>query len=158
MTKKAFIPVVEFLQANQEATVADILPDVLALTAARNGAGGGSASTFVRDEEGNVVAIQCYYHKTWMDPRLVEFGKKASSPTGLNNMCKEGVSKWTKQQSAAKKAEAAILTQVQSGDLEVDQIAEEQARIAEERAIVVPHSEGLGFDSAEECIEYSAAQ
>lgn len=156
--KKAYQPIVELLQANEDAKVSDILQDVIDLSSAKTGAGGGKATAFHRNEEGEVSAIKCYYHKLWMDPAVVEFGKKATSPTGLNNMCKDGVSKWTKQQREAKAQEAELLSRVASGDLAVEDIAEEQERIAEESARIEPREDGYGFETLEECIADSKAR
>ena len=156
--KKAYAAIVELLETNLNAQVADILPLVIELAAAKTGAGGGKATAFHPNEEGEVVAIKCYYHKLWMDPRVVEFGKKATSPTGMNNMCKDGVSKWTKQQRESKAAEAELLTRVASGDLAVEGIAGEQARIAEEAARIEVREDGYGFETLEECLEDSAAR
>ena len=156
--KKAYKDIVDLMEANVDAVVADILPAVIELAAAKTGSGGGKATVFERDEEGEVVAIRCYYHKLWMDPRVVEFGKKATSPTGMNNMCKDGVSKWTKQQREIKNAEADILNKVADGELAVADIAAEQARIAEEAARIEPREDGYGFATLEECLADSAAR
>lgn len=156
--KKAYVDIVELLQSNEDARVGDILPQVVALAAAKTGAGGGKATAFHRDENGEVVAIKCYYHKLWMDPRVVEFGKKATSPTGLNNMCKDGVSKWTKQQREVKAGEASLLARVSDGSLAVEDIASEQERIAEEARRIEPREDGYGFESLEECLEDSATR
>ena len=154
--KKAYVEIVELLESNLGVTVEEILPEVIKLAQAKTGAGGGKATVFQRNEDGEVVAIKCYYHKLWMDPRVVEFGKKATSPTGLNNMCKDGVSKWTKQQREVKLAESNILAQVTAGDLPVEEIADEQARIAEEASRVEAREDGYGFETVEECIADSA--
>lgn len=156
--KKAYAAIVELLEANQDAQVSDILPSVIELAAAKTGAGGGKATAFHRNEEGEVVAIKCYYHKLWMDPRVVEFGKKATSPTGMNNMCKDGVSKWTKQQRESKAAEAELLTRVAAGELAVEDIAGEQERIAEEAARIEAREDGYGFETLEECLADSEAR
>lgn len=156
--KKAYVEVVNFLQENENKKVRDIMADVISMTAAKSGAGGGKASVFHRNDEGEVVAIRCYYHKLWMDPRVVEFGNKATSPTGLNNMCKDGVSKWTKQRREAKQAEAELLQRVAAGELAVEDIAAEQARIAEEAAVIIPREDGYGFETLEECLADSQAR
>lgn len=157
--KKAYGAIVALLEANLALTVEQILPEVIALASAKSaGGGGGKGSTFHRDEDGVVVAIFCYYHKAWMDPRVVEFGAKATSATGLNNMCKEGVSKWTKQNSAAKKAESELLGKVQTGEIAVTDIAAEQAKIAEAAGTVTPREDGYGFETLEECLADSAAR
>ena len=154
--KKAFVDIVELLQANEDARVGDILPSVIELTQAKTGAGGGKASTFHRNEQGDVVAIKCYYHGLWMDPRVADFGKKATSPTGLNNLCKDGMSKWTKQQREAKATEAELLTRVAEGELAPEDIPAEQERIKEEAKRVEPREDVYGFETLEECLADSA--
>jgi hypothetical protein len=154
--KKAYEEIVNVLEANRDAQVSDIIDQVISLAAAKTGSGGGKATVFHRNEEGDVVAIKCYYHKLWMDPRIVEFGKKATSPTGLNNMCKDGVSKWTKQQREVKLAESEILSRVTAGDLAIEDIEAEQARIAEEASRIVPRDDEYGFETLEECLADSA--
>lgn len=150
--KKAYLPIYELLEANQDALVADILPQVVELASAKVGAGGGKASTFHKIED-RVVAIFCYYHKKWMNPEVVAFGAKATSPTGLNNMCKDGANKWSKQNREAKLAEAELLNRVTAGELDVADIPAEQDRIKEESKRIVPF-EGEAFDTLEELLEH----
>ena len=100
--KKAYQDIVEFLQLNEESLVSEVLPHIVSLASAKQSSGGTRSSVSHRNEEGTVVAVQCFYFKLWMDPRVVAFGQKVSSTTGLNSMCKEGVSNWTKQQRVAK--------------------------------------------------------
>lgn len=157
--KKAFLPIVEALRAAMEADpkvkVASILGDIEALASAKSGAGGGKATTFHRDEAGNVVAIKCYYHNLWMDPRVAEFGEKKSSASGFNSMSKDGMSKWTKQNAAAKKAKEELLLKVQSGEIAADQIADQLAAIDAERSAVIAREDGYGFATLEECLQDS---
>lgn len=157
--KKAFLPIVEALRAAMEADpkvkVASILGDIEALASAKSGAGGGKATTFHRDEAGNVVAVKCYYHSLWMDPRVAEFGEKKSSASGFNSMSKDGMSKWTKQNAAAKKAKEELLLKVQSGEIAADQIADQLAAIDAERSAVIAREDGYGFATLEECLQDS---
>jgi hypothetical protein len=158
--KKAFQPIMTVLAtALSNGEVSQSLHDeVEALTVAKVGAGGGKATTFHKNEDGAVVAIKCYFHKLWMDPRVADFGAKVSSATGLNSMCKDGVSKWTKNKSEAKKAEANILTLLTNGDITAEDIPAEQARIADEAAVIVPREDDYGFASLEECLADSEAR
>jgi len=157
--KKAFLPIVEALRAAMEADpkvkVASVLGDIEALASAKSGAGGGKATTFHRDEAGNVVAVKCYYHGLWMDPRVAEFGEKKSSASGFNSMSKDGMSKWTKQNAAAKKAKEELLLKVQSGEIAADQIADQLAAIDAERSAVIAREDGYGFATLEECLQDS---
>lgn len=158
--KKAFAPIVDALRAamdaNPKVRVADVLDQVVDLASAKTGAGGGKATTFHRDEAGNVVAVKCYYHEKWMDPRVAEFGLKKSSASGFNSMCKDGMSKWTKQNAGLKKGKEELLARVQTGDVAPDQIADEMARLEQEAKVIVPREDGYGFDTLEECLVDSA--
>jgi hypothetical protein len=152
-TKKVFIPLMSLLNANQDAKVSDILEQAQELTSAKSGGGGSRATTFHKDEDGVVVAIRCYYHQKWMDPRVVEFGNKASSPTGFNNMCKEGVSNWTRQEREAKKANAELLNRIIAGDLDPSDAPAEQEAIEAARNEVAPREDGYGYDTLEELLD-----
>lgn len=157
--KKAFLPIVEALHAAMKADpkvkVSAVLADIEALASAKSGAGGGKATTFHRDEAGNVVAIKCYYHGLWMDPRVAEFGEKKSSASGFNSMSKDGMSKWTKQNAAAKKAKEELLLKVQSGEIAAHSIADELAAIDAARSTVIAREDGYGFTTLEECLQDS---
>ena len=135
--KKQFVEVYELLEANSSKKVSTILPELIELMSRKTN-GGTNGHTYKKDDEGNVTHVFCYYHKEWEDVTEVEYGAKKGTATGLNTMCKEGVSNWTKQQRAKKKAEAELLTKVASGELKPEDIAEEQARILEESKVIVP--------------------
>lgn len=160
--KKAFLPIVEALRAAIEADpkvkVSSILGDIEALASAKSGAGGGKATTFHRNEAGNIVAVKCYYHQLWMDPRVAEFGEKKSSASGFNSMCKDGMSKWTKQNAAAKKAKEELLLKVQSGEIAADQIAEQIAKIEADSKAIIAREDGYGFATLEEVLQDSQAR
>ena len=154
--KKAYVSIIELLEANTDALVGDILTQVRDLAAAKTG--GGTGSVFARNEEGEVIAIRCYYHKLWFDPRVVDFGKKVTSPTGLNTLSKDGMSKWTKQQREAKQAESVLLSKVFEGELLPADIPAEQEAIKEATRVIVPREDGYGFETLEECIADSDAR
>lgn len=155
--KKAYKEIVELLESNVDATVSEVLPQILELCAPKKGggSGGGGSSKFHRNEAGEVVAIFDYYFKAWMDPRVAEFGKKASSATGYNSMSKEGVSNWTKQQSVAKKANDEMVTKLLAEELDIFEAQALKTEIEEAKAEVKEHSEGYGFATLEECLEDS---
>jgi hypothetical protein len=110
--KKQYQELIALLQANENKKISTIMPDILELVT-----GNKKARTFVKDSEGNVVAIYCYYHKQWELLSEVEYGKKANSSTGLNTMCKQGVSHWTKNQRAKAKRKEELLKLVASGEM-----------------------------------------
>ena len=150
--KKAFVAIIEVLNENLEASVADILPQIVELASAKSGGGGSKATTFHKDEDGVVVAIRCFYSGLWMDPAVVEFGKKTSSPTGLNSMCKEGVSHWTKQQRVAKLAKEQLLTDVSDGTVDASDLSEHLQAIEDERNTVVEMT-AQGYETLEALLE-----
>lgn len=154
--KKAYKDIIDLLNANQDQLVSDILPEAIELASAKTGGGGSRATTFHRNEDGVVVAIKCYYHGTWMSPEVAEFGKKASSATGYNSMCKEGVSNWTKQQRAFKQAQASLLTQVASGEIAAEDIAAHMEALEADRDAIVEREDGYGFATLEECLQDNA--
>jgi len=149
--KKQFEEIYTVLEENKNKKVSTILPQLIELMSKKNNAS-GQANTFIKDDEGNVVAIYCYYHKKWELISECEYGSKKGTATGYNTMCKEGVSKWTKAQRVKKAAEAELLTKVSSGELTVEDIAVEQARILETSKEIIEREDGHGFDSAEEAL------
>lgn len=153
--KKAFQPIMTLLAANMSATVADVYEQVEALVSAKVG-GGGKASNFVRNSAGEVVAILDYAFKKWVDPRLVEFGPKAGTPTGLNTMCKAGVSAWTKAQAEFKKGKDAVVAELLAGQISSEDANERIAELeaAREATPEVP-ADIQAFDTLEDCLENS---
>lgn len=131
--KKAYAELVEFLQENEGKKVSTIMPQILEMVS-----GKARASTVRYDEEGNVTHIYCYYHKEWEDVSVVPYGKKANSTSGLNTMCKEGLSHWNRQQREKKKAEADLLAKVAKGEVAPEDIAAEMEAIEEACKVIVP--------------------
>ena len=132
MTKKVFVELVALLEANKGKKVSTILPEVMELVSAKV-----QTKTFRLDDAGNVTEIYCYYHKQWEDVAEVPYGKKASTASGLNTMCKEGTSNWTKQQRLAKLAKAKLLDLVASGEVEPGELPERLEEIEEARKVIV---------------------
>jgi hypothetical protein len=148
--KKAFQPIVDLLEANSGSKVSTILDQVLALASAKTGGGSAGPTSFHKNDDGVVVAIRCAYHKQFFNPDVVEFGAKSSSASGFSAMSKDGTAKWNAQYKQAKEAEAQLLQRLQDGDIQVSDIAAEQERIAEERAVIVPIDGG--YDTLEELL------
>lgn len=154
--KKAYVEIINLLEANENAKVKSILDQVRELASAKVGAREGG-STFIRSVEGNVVAVLDYYFKRWMPlvgEKAVEFGAKKSTSTGLNTMSKAGVSEWTKQQRVAKAAEADLLAKVAAGEIQPADIQAEQAKIEEARKAIAETD--LGFAERDEVLAYLA--
>ena len=141
--KKAFQPIIDLLEANKGAKVSDIFEEAVTLTSAKVGGGGRASSTVHRVGE-VVTHIFCYYHKRWEAVETAEYGKKASSPTGFSNMCKEGTSAWTKQQRDAKNAKDALLTGVQDGTIKPGELKAKMEAIETARSLVVARADKHG--------------
>ena len=147
--KKAYVELYQLMLDNPKKQVATLMPQFLEIMQAKS-AGGSAGKAFKTDAEGNVTHVFCYYHKKWEDVTVAEYGKKKHSASGLNTMCKEGVSQWTKQQRVKKQAEAELLTKVSSGELKPEDIADEQARILEESKRIEPRDDEHGFDELDD--------
>jgi hypothetical protein len=138
--KKAYVELIQFLEENSRKNVSTILEEAKQMCMAKNSSGSDIGKTFLKDDEGNIIAIYCYYHKKWEVLEYVEYGKKANTASGYNTMCKEGVSNWTKQQRKAKQAKESLLEQLSSGELEVSDLQTKQDEIEETRKAIVEHS------------------
>lgn len=152
--KKAYQDIVTFLEANENVKVKSILDQVREMASAKVGAREGG-STFIKDAQGNVVAVLDYYFKRWMPivgEKAVEFGAKKSTSTGLNTMSKAGVSAWTKQQREARAAEADLLDKAAAGEIQPTEIAAKQAEIEEARKAIA--ATDLGFETRDEVVAY----
>ena len=131
--KKAYAQIAELLEANQNRKVSSIMPELIELMSAKV-----NQCNYRKDADGNVTHVFCYYHKKWEDVTEVEYGKKASNKTtGLNTMCKEGVSKWTKQQRDAKKAKDTLLEGVANGEVDPYDLQGALEEIELQRQVVV---------------------
>ena len=150
--KKAFQAIIDFLENNLEATVTDIIGSVRDLAKSNPGGGGGTraAPSVLRDEHSNVVAVLCSYHKRWELVSACEYGVKLSSGTGLNVMCKEGGANQSKQATAARKATAAIVDDLQAGTIQISDIPTIQVKIEKDRTAIVTREDGHGFLTREE--------
>lgn len=150
--KKQFEEIYALLEANKNKQIKTLLPELAELMSKKS-SGGGLASTFHKIDD-EVAIVFCYYHKKWELVTIAEYGKKASNQaTGLNTMCKEGVSQWTKAQRSKKQAEADLLTKVASGELKPEDIAEEQDKIVKASKLIVPRSDEHGYDLLVDAIE-----
>lgn len=152
--KKAFQPIMDILNKDPKATIASVLPAIIALASAAGGVR-AEGNVFLKNDKGETVAIYDYYFKRWMPlvgDKKVEFGAKVGTTTGYNSMSKEGVSEWTKQQRLAKAAGQELLANVASGKIKPDQILVEQNKIEEARKAIKPTT--LGFATLEEVQAY----
>jgi hypothetical protein len=145
VVKKQFEELYTLLVDNRNKKINTLLPQLIELMQKKNNAS-GKAQTFIKDEDGNVRFVYCYYHKKWEDVTVAEYGSKKGTATGLNTMCKEGVSKWTKQQRVKKQAEAELITKVVNGELLPEDLKSVQDQLIEDSKIIVPRADGHGTD------------
>lgn len=142
--KVQYKDIIEFLEANKGKKVSTIMDEITAMCTAKKG--GSNGKTFIRNDKGEVTHVYCYYHKKWEDVTVAEYGNKKNTATGLNTMCKEGVSSWTKQQRDADKASKALFERVLGGVITNDEVPAERAKIEEARLVVTPRADGHGTD------------
>lgn len=154
--KKQFADIIAILEANPNKKVSSIMDEVLALCSKKSN-GGSNGSTLYKDADGKVVAVFCYYHKKWELVSQCEYGSKANTASGLNTMCKVGVSDWTRQQRVAKVTKGNMLLEVATGNLAVVDIDEACAKLLEETNKIKPRLDGFGFDTVEELEAYLAS-
>ena len=133
--KKVFVELFNLLNDNKNKKVSTILAEATVLMSKQTNA---VAETTRYDEDGNLTHVYCYYHKEWEDIKECEYGLKKNTKSGLNTMCKLGVSSWTKQQRAKKKAESELLTKLSAGEITVEDLPTLQAEILEASKLIVP--------------------
>lgn len=154
-TKKVFAPIIALLTAavasNPKVRVSDVLAEVEELTKANVGGGGGRATTFHKNDAGETDAIRCFYFQKWFDPRTVETGKKANTPSGYNSMCKVGLSQWTKQQRDYKNGKDELLAKVVSGEVAQADLGTHLQALEDAKNTVIAVPGGVQmFDTLEE--------
>lgn len=149
--KKQFEEIYALLEANKNKQVKTIMADLLILMQSKS-SGSDLSRTFIKDDEGNVTYVYCYYHKKWESVKVAEYGVKANTATGLNTMCKEGVSSWTKQQRAFKKAQAELLQQVAAQELSPEDLPALMEQLEAERKTIEVRNDEHGFDTAEDIV------
>lgn len=140
--KKAYLDIVTYLKDNKYSKVETILPDIIKLCSAKRDKPDGS--NYIKNADGEVTHLFCYYHKKWEDVTLAEFGKKNASPIGFYAICKEGISTQAKQQRVAKAANSELLDGVIDGSLNVSDLQKLRADIDTKRKVTVPRKDGHG--------------
>ena len=146
--KKPYVELIEFLTANENKKVSTILEQVREMCESQK-----STSTVLRDKDDNIIAIFCYYHKQWELVKDIPYGKKANTQTGLNTMCKVGVSKWTKAQKVAKDSKEELLEKVSIGEIEIGDIQKHQRDIEVQRVTIDTTDMPIGYSSEQEAID-----
>ena len=134
--KKQFQAIHSFLEDNKAKKVSTILSELTSMMEAKV-----ASKTFILDDEGNVESIYCYYHKEWELVANTPYGVKASTASGLNTMCKQGVSHWTKQQRVLKVGKSQLLDDVADGSILAEEIPSLIELLEEEAKRIEPYSE-----------------
>lgn len=127
--------------------------EALFLTASKKSNGSGSSSTAYFDPETReLVAVFCYYHKRWELVSSIEYGKKAGTKTGLNTMCKEGTSAWTKANRKLQKAKDELTQKLLKNELSHEEFNTQYHEIS---FGIEPHSnEEHSFATLDELLAY----
>lgn len=156
--KKSFQAIHNLLEQNKDSKIGDIWPQISELLETKSTVGRGAAPQYKINEEGEVIAIMCYYFKKWFDPRIMPFGSKAGSKTGLSNMCKEGTKHFVTRNNDIKNVSATVLTSIIEGEIGPNDAEARKAELIAEAKIIKESTsvEGYpGFNTLEECIEFS---
>lgn len=151
--KKQYESIYAFLEANQTKKVSTILPTLIEMMQSKGG-GSDIGKTFLKNEEGEVIAVYCYYHKKWELVSVAGYGVKANTATGLNTMCKEGVSQWSKQQRTYKKHNDDLLMQVANGELSAEELQPLMHEADEVRKAIEVRDDEHGFNTMEELLAH----
>jgi hypothetical protein len=140
--KKDMQPLFDHLQSLSGKKLTDKLIQSIAeqYLATKNSNGSGSRTTAYYDDNRDLVAVFCYYHKKWELVSSIEYGKKAGTKTGLNTMCKEGVSAWTKANRSKVKAKYDLLAQYTAGSIDSEAF-KTALQALDEPSIIEPHSD-----------------
>lgn len=141
--KKAYVDLIELLEANKNKKVETLLPQILELATAKQ-----ASKNFLTNDKGEVTHIFCYYHKKWEEVK--HYGKKKHSASGYNSMCKEGVNMWTKQQRQYKTGMEDLVDQIAEGTLSADMVQEAKEELHYEKNEIVRRKDGHGFDTQED--------
>ena len=131
MVKSQFVELITFLQANSNKKVSAILDEAIAIASKKV-----AERTFYKDEAGTTIACKDYYFKKWMLVAEIDWSLKEKSASGYNQMCKAGLSAWTKQQRDAEKANNLLLSQVASGQLAPEDLTAKMAEIEAARTTI----------------------
>ena len=142
--KKQFVELVALLENSKDKKVSSILSQVIEMAESKK-----RDSTVIYNDDKSVKAIFCFYHKQWELIIETAYGSKASSASKLNTMCKIGVSKWTKQQSDAKKAKGQILDDVASGKIDPSEIKIKLDEVEVTRNLISDDNKPLGYTDEE---------
>lgn len=147
--KKQFAEIYKLLEENKNRKVSSILPELAALMSTKTAGGSDIGRTYLKDDEGNTYAVYCYYHKKWELTNVAEYGSKANTATGLNTMCKEGVSSWTKQQRTYKKLKDALVMQLVKQEITNDEFESILEEYEEQRKAIEVRGDEHGFDTVD---------
>lgn len=143
--RKENIALVQFLEDNKNKKVSSILEEFTLLCEKKK-----RDNTAIYDKDRNVLAIFCWYHKTWEIVETVEFGTKSGTKTGLNTMCKEGVNSWTKANNNYKKATLNLLSLIENGDIDITDLTLRKSELLETKETIVNRIDEQGFKTEQE--------
>ena len=156
--KKNFSAVYELIVSNKDKVIDDKL--IAALTELCNKSADRESTSIFSVDGKQCLAIHCWQYERWMcvvGTDAVPFGKKSSSRTGLDTMCKEASSQWYRVRNDAKKQKEKILLRHLSGEIN-KKTAESLIAKQNNRLQNLPKNDKLGFATKEECIKHLQKQ
>lgn len=139
--KKQYEAIYAILEANRNKKVSTIMPLLAEVMTAKQ-----AQKNFITNDDGEVTHVFCYYHKKWEDVTVAEYGKKASSASGLASMCKEGVSSWNKQQKRIKSIDQEVLNLVMTGEVPLTNIQSWKEAQIEQAKVIIDRLDGHSVD------------
>ena len=152
--KKAFAEIHSFLVENQSKKVSTLLDQLTEMMSSKV----TNSICHLKDTDGDICAVFCYYHKRWEPVASHIYGTKSNTASGLNSMCKVGVNSWSKQQREFKNGETNLLTLIGAGELSVSDLPTKRLELeANKNAIVYPEGYELAFETKEEVTVYLAS-
>ena len=129
--KTTFKPIVEFLNANANKKVRDILDEATAIMSAK---GRSSRPSVLRDGE-NVIAYYCAFFNAYIAPTDANgqstFTPKASTASGVNSYSKAGQNAWNTINANFKARNEALETEMANEPH--SKVKEAQAQLATEK-------------------------
>ena len=146
--KKQYEEIISFLESNSNKKVSTVLEELKQMCSTKSDR---ASDTLMYDEDGNLVAIFCYYHKKWELVSEIEYGIKKSTKSGFNTMCKEGVSHWNKQLNTLRKTKDLYTQQLLDDEITQDEFKELVTKLDQDRELINEHSlSEFCFDTKEE--------
>ncbi len=145
--KKAFEGILAILESNQNKKVSEIIEDIRD-TCKKNKAGARPKAHLQK----GILFLHCAYFNMWFNSEKQEFGKKGNSPTGKNNICKEGARLYQSAAAKFKRKSHELLRDIYAGTIKAELMGNYLIEYEKERDLV-PEPSVTGYRTLAEAIE-----